>query len=52
MNINRNKLALRRQSIRALSPSQLSVANGGRGTSTGTSTGGGTGTGRCAVYLP
>ena len=44
MKTNR-KLALRRQSIRTLTPSELSVAHGGRGTGTGTGTGGGNGTG-------
>ena len=33
------KLALRRQSIRTLTPSEMSVAHGGRGTGTGTRTG-------------
>jgi len=48
MNINRDKLALRRQSIRALTSDELRSAQGGRrdgGNGTGTGTGNGTGTG-------
>jgi len=47
MSTNRdNKLALRRQSIRALTGSELSIAHGGKGgNGTGTGTGNGTGTG-------
>ncbi|MBO0679148.1 hypothetical protein JRC04_16915 [Mycolicibacterium sp. S2-37] len=45
MSKNHNALALRRQSIRTLSPSELRAAQGGRGNGTGTGTGNGTGTG-------
>ncbi|HVQ86028.1 MAG TPA: hypothetical protein VMS84_14990 [Mycobacterium sp.] len=46
MNTNRNKLALRRQSIRALNADELRMAHGGDGgNGTGTGTGNGTGTG-------
>ena len=48
MSINTDKLALRRQSIRALTADELRVAHGGRGgngTGTGNGTGGGTGNG-------
>jgi hypothetical protein len=43
MNTNRNKLALRRQSIRVLTADELRVAHGGEG-GNGTGTGGGNGT--------
>jgi hypothetical protein len=50
MNTNTNKLALRRQSIRALNADELRMAHGGdggngTGTGTGNGTGHGTGTG-------
>jgi len=46
MSINYDsKLALRRQSIRTLTASELSIAHGGKGNGTGTGTGNGTGTG-------
>jgi hypothetical protein len=46
MNTNRNKLALRRQSIRTLIADELRMARGGEGgNGTGTGTGNGTGTG-------
>ncbi|MGK2870355.1 MAG: hypothetical protein ACSLFA_27670 [Mycobacterium sp.] len=45
MSINNDKLALRRQSIRALTADELRIAQGGRGNGTGTGTGNGTGTG-------
>jgi hypothetical protein len=41
----RNKLALRRQSIRTLTADEMSLAHGGRGNGTGTGTGNGTGPG-------
>ncbi|MGZ5378374.1 MAG: hypothetical protein ACXWD8_10235 [Mycobacterium sp.] len=41
----RNKLALRRQSIRTLTADEMSLAHGGRGNGTGTGTGTGIGTG-------
>lgn len=43
--MNRNKLALRRQSIRTLTVAEMSLAHGGKGNGTGTGTGNGTGTG-------
>ncbi|MBO0679147.1 hypothetical protein JRC04_16910 [Mycolicibacterium sp. S2-37] len=46
MSKNHSPLALRRQSIRTLSPAELRAAQGGRGgNGTGTGTGNGTGTG-------
>jgi hypothetical protein len=45
MSTNRDKLSLRRQSIRALTADELRIAHGGRGNGTGTGTGNGTGTG-------
>jgi hypothetical protein len=45
MSINRDKLALRRQSIRTLTADELRIAHGGRGTGTGNGTGTGTGNG-------
>jgi hypothetical protein len=36
MNTNRNKLALRRQSIRTLTAGELAFAHGGQGNGTGT----------------
>lgn len=45
MSTNRDKLALRRQSIRTLSADELRIAHGGRGNGTGTGTGNGTGGG-------
>ena len=48
MNTNRNKLALRRQSIRTLTAGELAFAHGGQGNGQGNGTGGtitsGTGT--------
>jgi hypothetical protein len=47
MSTNRDKISLRRQSIRTLTADELRAAHGGRGhgTGTGTGTGNGTGTG-------
>ena len=48
MSTNRNKLALRKQSIRTLTAGELSIVaagDGGNGTGTGTGNGTGTGTG-------
>jgi hypothetical protein len=50
MNTNHNKLALRKQSIRTLTATELRLVAGGResdsgGNGTGTGTGNGTGTG-------
>ena len=38
MNTNRTKLALRRQSIRTLTPSELRIAHGGKANNTGNNT--------------
>ncbi|MBI3225188.1 MAG: hypothetical protein HYZ39_09035 [Mycolicibacterium cosmeticum] len=45
MSINTDKLALRRQSIRALTADELRSAHGGKGDGTGNGTGTGTGNG-------
>jgi hypothetical protein len=45
MNINRSKLALRKQSIRTLTAAEMSLAHGGKGNGTGNGTGTGTGNG-------
>jgi hypothetical protein len=44
MNTNRNKLVLRRQSIRTLTAGELSFAHGGQGNGTGGTITSGTGT--------
>ena len=56
MNANRNKLALRRQSIRALTAGELAFAHGGQGNGQGNGTGGtitsGTGTIKTGTCIP